>query len=69
MNYTQARERTLAAGATDAEIQRYADNLTPSVPTRNMIVALQLHPWLNSADDWARLAGAMLCRKSKSPKL
>jgi hypothetical protein len=68
MNYAQARERALAAGATDAEIQRYADNLSPSIPTRNMIVALLLHPWLNSADDWARLAGAIKCQRSASKR-
>jgi len=24
-----------------------------------MIRALQMHPWLNDASDWARLAGAL----------
>lgn len=65
MKYADARQFALVAGATDDEIERHATAQMASVgttPFNNMIVALQLHPWSNSRDEWARLAGAMQAR-------
>jgi hypothetical protein len=64
VKFSEARQQALAKGATDDDIERYARNLKPGVPTNNMIRALQMHSWNNTSDDWARLAGALKCRSS-----
>lgn len=65
MKFADARQFAFAAGATDDEIERHAITQMASVgttPFNNMLVALQLHPWSNSRDEWARLAGGMKAR-------
>jgi hypothetical protein len=54
--------KAIAAGATPADIQREAIAQRRSkgtVPHKNMIRALNLHPWNNTRGDWVRLAGAL----------
>jgi hypothetical protein len=34
------------------------------IPERNMIKALQMHPWLNTPEDNTRLAAALYARSS-----
>lgn len=64
MKFKEAKAKALAAGASEADIERYRaaikrGNSGPRPMVRAMIVALQISPWRNSADDWARLAGAL----------
>ena len=64
--YPVVLEKALAAGAElpaiEADAARYVRQVK-SVPFKNMIVALNLMPWLNKRDEWARLAAAMLAVK------
>jgi hypothetical protein len=55
----------VAAGASTAEINRQAENYVRQVgstPFKNMIVALNMCPRLNTVDDWTRLAAALTAR-------
>ena len=57
--------KAIAAGATQEEIDRQATNYVRqvgSVPFKNMIRALNFHPWHNTVDDWTRLAAALTAR-------
>lgn len=56
----EAKGGTLEAVQRETRLQAHH---TKSIPFKNMIRALQMHAWLNSKDDWIRLAGAMLARK------
>lgn len=63
---TYAAEQATLRGATADEIAGYARVFEPQVGSvfyKNMIRALNLHPWNNTRDDWARLAGALKARK------
>ena len=42
-------------GDCERRYARYGYWVNKDVPTRNMIKALRMMPWQNSADDWARL--------------
>lgn len=59
-------EKALAAGADpaaiDADAVRYARNVK-AVPFKNMIVALNLCPWHNGREEWARLAAALRAKQ------
>lgn len=60
--YSAAQSRALMAGATQDEIDAEAARQSRqrgSVPHRNMIRALQMHPWMNDRADWTRLAAAL----------
>ena len=62
LSYSAAQSRALMSGATQTDIDLEAARQAKargSIPHRNMIKALQMHPWLNDASDWARLAGAL----------
>jgi len=62
LSYSAAQSRALMSGATQAAIDLEAARQSKArgtIPQRNMIRALQMHPWLNDASDWARLAGAL----------
>jgi hypothetical protein len=68
MNAKEATERALAAGATLDMIQReyeVALKRHGTVPQRNMIRALQMCTWHNTADDWARLAGGLKAQRAR----
>jgi hypothetical protein len=61
----EAIRNALAKGGSMAEIERQAANYerqVGSVPFRNMIVALNLHSWSNTAEQWERLAAALTAR-------
>jgi hypothetical protein len=61
MTAKQAVKRALDAGATPAQIDRFVGaSFGGPIFKRNMIRAIQMHSWHNTADDWARLAGALL---------
>ena len=65
-SYSEARDYALGKGGTQAEIDRQAANYVRqvgSVPFRNMIVALNIHPWHNDEAQWTRLAAALLARR------
>lgn len=65
MKFAEARAKALAAGGSDAEIDRQAVNYrrqVGSVPFNNMIRALQLLPRLNDEAEWTRLAAALKAR-------
>lgn len=69
MKFKDARQRALDAGASDARIDQYRagfDRQGRGVPVKNMIRALQMHSWHNSADDWARLAGALAPKRKEA---
>lgn len=69
MKFPEARQRALDAGASEADVDRYRasfDRRGRGVPERNMIRALQMHSWHNSADDWARLAGALAPKRKEA---
>lgn len=67
MTAKQAVRRALDAGATPDQINRFVGaSFGGPVFKRNMIRALQMHSWHNSADDWARLAGALLRKRLQS---
>lgn len=56
----------LRAGASVAEIEAEAGKLARlkgTTPFKNMIVALNLMTWLNTREDWVRLAAAMKARR------
>jgi hypothetical protein len=60
MKFAEAKDKALLAGASEADIIRNAKgSFGGPVFKRNMIVALQLHSWCNSPEEWARLAGAL----------
>lgn len=66
MKYAEARDKALAAGASQDRINQYAkSSFGGPVFKRNMIVALHMHPWHNDADAWARLAGALMPARLK----
>lgn len=57
--------KALAAGATQDEIDRQAENYVRqvgTVPFNNMIRALNMHSWNNDASAWTRLAAALTAR-------
>jgi len=58
---TEALAAALAAGADLKDIQQESRlcKRMSKVVLKNMIKALQLHPWNNTKADWTRLAGAM----------
>lgn len=61
----QAIAKALSAGGSLEEIERQAANFARqvgSIPFRNMIVALNLHPWNNDRSQWERLAAALVAR-------
>jgi hypothetical protein len=61
-----ATNAALAKGATLLEIELEAQSQAHhvgTVPFRNMIRALGMHGWLNSKDDWTRLAGALTAQQ------
>lgn len=68
MNKNQAIAKAIEAGADieeiEAESKRWISHVG-SVPFKNMIVALQLMSWVNSKDEWVRLAGAMMAKSLK----
>lgn len=51
--YFSARLREIEAA--EKRFKRYGYYIEKSIPNRNMIKALRMHPWSNSAEDWARL--------------
>jgi hypothetical protein len=60
--YTAAVNAALMKGATMDEIEAETSarkRHAGSVPERNMIKALSMHPWLNDRADWVRLAAAL----------
>jgi hypothetical protein len=60
--------RAEAKGATWKEIAAEADRQDRHVGTaaaRNMIRALNLHPYSNTREEWVRLAGALIARDRK----
>jgi len=60
--------KAIAAGAKIEEIEEEAAKWireVGSVPYRNMIVALNMSPWLNGRAEWVRLAGAMMAKSLK----
>lgn len=62
---SEAIAYALAAGGSQAEIDRQAANYVRevgTVPFRNMIVALNLHSWNNTMEEWTRLAAALTAR-------
>lgn len=66
MKFAEARAEALNKGATDSEIAAETElqrRHVGTVPFNNMIRALQLHTWHNSAADWTRLAAALKARK------
>ncbi len=67
----EAAKQANAKGATIAEIaaeRRIQERQVGTVPFRNMIRALSMHPWLNSKEDWTRLAAALLARNAANRK-
>ena len=59
LSFKEARDRALAAGASPERVEQYRASYFGSKQVKQaMILALHLSPWRNSADDWARLAGA-----------
>jgi hypothetical protein len=61
-----ATNAALAKGATLLEIELEAQHQSRnvgSIPFRNTIRALGMHGWLNSKDDWTRLAGALVAQQ------
>ena len=68
MKFAEARKIALEAGATDSEIAEEAGRQIRHVgttPFNNMIKALTLpvSHFLNTREDWTRLAGALMARK------
>lgn len=66
-SYVQAAARAFKMGATEADIEAEAQRQARhvgTVPFNNMVRALNLHPWHNDRDQWTRLAGALLARRS-----
>lgn len=62
MKFKQAYAHAIKAGATPQAIEREIvaqRRFCRTIPQRNMVRALKLMPWINTADDWARLAGAL----------
>jgi hypothetical protein len=62
---SEAIANALAKGSTQEEIDRQASNYVRqvgSVPFNNMIRALNMHTWHNTADEWTRLAAALTAR-------
>jgi hypothetical protein len=67
----EATRNALAKGASAEEIERQAVNYerqVGTVPFNHMIRALNLHPWLNDAADWTRLAAALIARGRRRGK-
>ncbi len=61
----EAIAKALEAGGSLDEINRQAENYVRQVgstPFKNMIVALNLMPGLNSETEWTRLAAALTAR-------
>ena len=61
----EAIAKAIELGGTQEEIDRQAANYVrqvKTVPFRNMITALNLHPWHNDVNDWTRLAAALTAR-------
>lgn len=59
-------------GATDWQIQSDALRYAPQVGSsqfNNMIKALCLHSWNNSADEWLRLAAALRARRMQRARM
>lgn len=66
MTYKMALANAVAAGATVAEIEVEAVKHVRhrgTVPFNNMIRALNMMTWLNTREDWVRLAAAMKARR------
>jgi hypothetical protein len=62
MTRQQAILAAIKAGADPKDIQREARlqaRQKGTVPQKNMIRALSMHPWNNTRADWVRLAGAL----------
>ena len=62
MTKQDAVRYALEKGATLDDIEREIERqrrTRGTVPHRNMVRALQMHPWNNSRDDWVRLAAAL----------
>jgi len=64
--FNEVYAAAIAAGAEPAAIEadavRYARQVK-SVPFNNMIYALNLCPWHNGREEWARLAAAMRAKQ------
>jgi len=62
---SEAIANAIAKGSPQEEIDRQASNYVRqvgTVPFNNMIWALNLHAWHNTADEWTRLAAALTAR-------
>jgi hypothetical protein len=65
MKFAEAKAKALEAGASEADIAKEAKAVKRGsygggVFKRNMVMALQMHSFRNSAAEWARLAGALM---------
>lgn len=63
----EASQKAFAKGASIADIaaeRKIQARQVGTVPFRNMIRALSMHPWNNTKEEWTRLAAALLARKA-----
>jgi hypothetical protein len=64
LTFREASARALEAGATELDIAREVSAVKrgsygPRPMVRAMRLALQLHPWRNTAAEWSRLAATL----------
>jgi hypothetical protein len=76
MEFFDRMERDKRQGKALAEKNRYHivsqvrthDRYQASWAMNNMIRALEMHPWLNTVDDWQRYFEAKIIRAARSPQ-
>lgn len=64
----QAIDNAMKKGATVVDINQEAERQKRQIgktPFKQMIKALNMHPWSNNKDDWTRLAGALVAKSGK----